>query len=61
VANLTHEALDDIFLHRLVEATEKLNNAEILANKSECIRESLRIDIRAVAKALRREIAAAKV
>ena len=61
VANLTHEALDDIFLNRRLEATEKLNRAEILADRSECVSVGLKERIRGVAEALRSEVAKGRI
>jgi hypothetical protein len=61
VANLTHEALDDIFLNRRVEATDKLNKAEILADNSECMSKELRDRIRTAVRALTMEIATGRV
>jgi len=61
VANLTHEALDDIFLNRRVEATEKLNRAEIIADNSECMSRVLKDRIRGVTRVLRAEIATGRL
>ena len=61
LANLTHEALDDIFLNRRMEATEKLNKAEILADRSECMSAGLKERIRGVAEALRSEVAKGRI
>jgi len=60
-ANLMHEALDDIFLNRRVEATEKLNKAEILADNSECMSRPLKDRVRDVTRALRKEIATGRI
>jgi hypothetical protein len=61
VANLTHEALDDIFLNRRADATEKLNKAEILADNSECMSGPLKDRVRDVTRALRMEIATGRI
>jgi len=61
LANLTHEALDDIFLNRRVEATEKLNKAEIIADNSECMSRALKDRIRGVTRVLRMEIATGRL
>lgn len=57
IANLTHEALDDIFLNQRVEATEKLNKAEITVDQSECMSAEMRDRIRRAVRALTMEIA----
>jgi hypothetical protein len=61
VANLTHEALDDIFLNRRMEATEKLGKAEIIADNSECMSHELKDRIRTAVRALTMEIATGHV
>lgn len=61
IANLTHEALDDLLLNEKMEATEKLNKAEIMADNSECMTKRLKDTIRDVTRALRMEIATARV
>lgn len=61
IANIAHEALDDIFLNRRVEATEKLNNVEILVDKSECMTKEMRDRIRNPVRALLSEIAVGRV
>jgi len=61
VANLTHEALDDIFLNRRMDATEKLNKAEIIADNSECMSHALKERIRGVTRVLRAEIAVGRL
>ena len=61
VANITHEALDDIFLNRRIEAIEKLNNAEIIADNSQCMSRELQDRIRTAIRALTMEIATGHV